>query len=475
MRAVFSALAFATLAAAVTGGSSAADEAGQVLMGRLFDARTGSIVEHGVVVVSGDRVVCSGALADCTIDPAAELHDFGTATILPGLIDLHVHARAHYAAAFPASGVTTVRDANNTFAALDAIRNASLAPRLFASGPMLDSSDSVIAPMSPTAGRLGDYPIETIMPIFVDDAASARAAVDALAAAGADHVKIYETIGEDAFSAAAARAAELGLPVMADIGTAFTRGLTLARLDIVEIAQAGANTIEHMSGLALAYRRRGGDPLAETVDMTIIDGIANDLLASGTAFVPTLANRHQFAGSAMLDSTGFDGAQRMAGFMQGQWSAVRGYAEAAALRTAADQRLSEALLERLLEGGALIGAGSDVPAAPGMLPGAGLHMELEALVLAGLSPGQALQAATVSAAAIIGRDDLGHLAPGALADVLVIDGDPMSDIRATRRILAVWQNGVPVDLDAAWDSVAADFEAAIRAFQEAQARAREAE
>ncbi len=448
---------------AACGGQQASGE--QVLLGRLFDARSGAVIEQGVVVIFGERVVCSGAWPDCAWDDRAEIHDFGEATILPGLIDLHVHARAHYAAAFPASGVTTVRDANNTFESLDAIRGAPVRPRLIASGPMLDSSDSVIAPMSATAGRLGEHPIDTIMPIFVDDAASAEAAVDALAEAGADHVKVYETIGEDAFRAAAARAAEHGMPVMADIGMVLTRGLTMARLDIVQIAEAGADTVEHMSGLALAYQRRGGDPLDETLDDAILDAIAEDLLASGAAFVPTLANGHQFSGTGELDTDGFDGASRMAPHMEGQWSAIRGMAEAIRPRTLADRRLSEAMLVRLIEGGALIGAGSDIPAAPGMLPGAGLHMELEALTLAGLGPEQALQAATVNAARIIRRDDLGHLQLGAVADILVVDGDPLSDIRATRRVLAVWQAGEPLDVAAAWDGAATDFEAAMRAYQ----------
>jgi imidazolonepropionase-like amidohydrolase len=464
-------LAAVLAALAGSAGVAQAQPDEQVLIGRLFDARNGIIGGPSVVVITEGRVACSGHRLECVWSDGAEIHDFGEATILPGLIDLHVHARAHYAAAFPASGVTMVRDANNTFEALAAIRAAPVAPRLIASGPMLDSPDSVIASMSATAGRLGKHPIGAIMPIFVDDAASAAAAVDARAAAGAAHVKVYETIGEDAFRAAAARASEHGMAVMADIGTAFTRGLTMARLDIVQIAEAGADTVEHMSGLALAYQRRGGDPLDETLDSAILDAIAEDLLASGAAFVPTLANGHQFAGTGALDTGGFDGAARLSPFLEGQWTAVRGFAEAAAPRTGADRRLSEAMLVRLIEGGALIGAGSDIPAAPGMLPGAGLHMELEALTLAGLSPDRALQAATINAARIIGRDDLGHLQPGAIADIVVVDGSPLSDIRVTRRVLAVWQAGEPLDVAAAWDGVAADFEAVMQAYEAAQAEA----
>lgn len=448
--------------------ASARPAADLVLQGRLFDARAGEVIEDGVVVVAGGRVVCSGAADACEWSGGPEVRAFADATILPGLIDLHVHARSHYAAAFPAMGVTTVRDANNTLAAIAAIRANPFAPRVLASGPMLDSPQSVIIRMSETAGRAGEHPIETIMPLIADDAAEAIAAVDALAAAGADHVKLYESLGEEAFRAAAARAREHGLPVMTDAGTAFTRGLTLARMDIVDAANAGVDTVEHFSGLALAYRQRGGDPFAETVDMTIMSDIARDLQAAGTAQVPTLATRHLFADSGALDLSGFGAAERLAPFMEGQWSFSRRFAQAQTARLQADGRLSAALLPQLLAAGVLIGAGSDTPAAPGALPGAALHMELEALVHAGLTPADALQAATVNAARIIRRADLGHLGAGAVADIVVVAGDPLADIRDSRNILAVWRAGEALDIDAAWAAAEAEFAELMRRYAAAQ-------
>lgn len=105
----------------------------------------------------------------------------------------------------------------------------------------------------------------------------------------------------------------------------------------------------------------------------------------------------------------------------------------------------------------LIGAGSDLLAAPYMLPGAALHQELEALVAAGFSPDEALQAATSNAAAILGHEEFSNLRRGARADVLVV-GDPTQDICDTRRILAVWKDGKKVEIEQAWRAVEAHLQ-----------------
>jgi imidazolonepropionase-like amidohydrolase len=126
-----------------------------------------------------------------------------------------------------------------------------------------------------------------------------------------------------------------------------------------------------------------------------------------------------------------------------------------------DLRLVEALFRRLRDGGVTIGAGSDVPAAPGMVPGWGIHQELEALVLMGVTPVEALRAATHEASGILGQGDLGHLDAGARADFVVVRGDPTQEITDTRQVEAVWLGGRAVDLEEAWTMVAERFEAAM--------------
>ena len=97
--------------------------------------------------------------------------------------------------------------------------------------------------------------------------------------------------------------------------------------------------------------------------------------------------------------------------------------------------------------GGLIGAGTDAPAGDYNLPGGGLHRELALLVRAGLTPMAALHAATGAAGKILGRPDLGTLRPGSIADVLIVAGNPATDIRATRNVRFVLQAGrvLPID------------------------------
>lgn len=82
---------------------------------------------------------------------------------------------------------------------------------------------------------------------------------------------------------------------------------------------------------------------------------------------------------------------------------------------------------------------------PGVVHGASLHRELELLVHAGLSPSEALSAATFVPAACFHLDDRGRVAPGLRADLVLVDGDATRDVLATRRIVTVWRAGLPVD------------------------------
>ena len=430
------------------------------LLGRVFDARAGTVIEHGVVVIAGERIRCAGAREACDWDDATAQHDYGDALLLPGLIDLHVHARPHFIDAFVPAGVTTIRDAGNTLDNIAQLRGTPGAPRIFAAGPLIDGPDSVMTPDGPRpldVDTLGAQPSLT-----VTSADEAETAIAALADRGVDWIKLYEQLPPDVFDAAVAAAARHELPVMSDLGLVVTRGLSGADVDARQAAATGVTTLEHIGGAALAYARLGGDPFAETLDAAHIDRIVADLADSAVAVVPTAGNTAQFLAPDSLERDGLPGGDRIAPHFDGYWSHLAGVLEppAAHARARADQRLLDALLPRLHAAGVPIGAGSDAPAAPYIVPGPALHQELEALVGAGLTPVQALQAATDVAAGILGQPDLGRLDAGTRADVLVVDGDPLADIRATRNVVAVWKDGAAVDLAAAWPALEAALDAA---------------
>src|SRR5262249_23712801 len=108
---------------------------------------------------------------------------------------------------------------------------------------------------------------------------------------------------------------------------------------------------------------------------------------------------------------------------------------------------------RLQSLGVPILAGTDAPSM-GVAHGVSLHRELELLVAAGLSPAEALAAATAAPAKAFGLSDPGRIARGLRADLVLLDGDPTADIKATRRIVGVWKGGRPIDRDAWRDRVA---------------------
>ncbi len=442
------------------------EDATEVVTGRLFRSSDGSLIEEGVVVLAGERVACSGEAGACQWPEETPVHPFPGSTILPGLIDLHVHARPHYVGAFLSAGVTTIRDANNDLETVRALRSAEHAPRIFASGPLLDGPDAFFAQFPGSEpGHPARQSLDRIMPVIVENPEEARSAVAALADAGVDLIKLYEQIDPVAFRAAVDEAREHGVPVAADIGTAFTRGLSGATMDIVDAAEAGVTTVEHFSGLALAYQRRGGDPFDPELDEAVLDAIARALVDSGTAFVPTVATPIQAEAPETLALDDLPGLAGMEPHLEAGWAMARQMGEMGRDALQAELRLVEALFGRLHEGGARIGAGSDLPAAPGMMPGWGLHQELEALARMGMTPAEALRAATSVAAGILGDTSLGHLEPGAQADLVVVRGDPTSEITATRQVEAVWFGGRAVDLDAGWSAVAEGFEAMAEAMR----------
>ncbi|MGY0633633.1 amidohydrolase family protein [Luteimonas sp. A478] len=432
-----------------------------VLLGRVFDARHGQVLEKGVVVLAEGRIRCAGKSGDCRWPADTPVHDYGQATLLPGLIDLHVHARPHYVRAFVPSGVTTVRDANNTLAMIGTLRSTPGAPRILASGPALDGPKSVLAG---EPSPLDSQPLESLMPVTVTNADDASIAVLALRDAGVDWIKLYDQIPPDAFHSAVQTAREAGVPVMADLGIMLTRGLDGAEVDAVQAGAAGVSTLEHISGAALAYQRLGGDPMAESLDEALLEQLVQAIAGSGMAVVPTAGAARQLHDPEALGLDDLPGAARVRPHFKSYWEYLEGVlaGEGPQSRSAADLRLASALLPRLHAAGVPIGAGSDLPAAPRMLPSAALHQELEALVQAGLTPAQALQSATHVAASILGSDDLGRLEADTTADILVVDGDPLTNILHTRQVRAVWFNGDAVDLDAAWEEVERALEQAAR-------------
>ncbi|GGO29733.1 amidohydrolase family protein [Deinococcus humi] len=411
------------------------------LYGRLLAPATGQVIERGVVLTHEGQIVDVGPVEAVSVPLDARSVALGEATILPGLIDLHVHARPHYTPLSLEAGVTTIRDAAGSLNNVTDLRASPSGPRVFAAGPALDAPSSVFGQFGQgVLGRVGDRDAGAWV---LETPSDAVRAVETLADAGMDVVKLYEQLEVDVYRASACRAEARGLPVMTDLGLLCTRGLDGAQVDALDAIRAGVRSIEHASGYALALTRLGGDPYAEVLDARLVRHLARTTVSAGVALVPTLVTLAGLAGELghqRWPNAGF--ANERARSFEPQWAPLRALPEGHRRSARADLRLARALVREMLDLGGCVVAGTDSPAAPDTLPGWALHAELDLLVGCGMTPLEAVRAATWAAARVLGGDDLGQLRRGAAADLLVVRGQPDRRLTDLRAVELVMQNGV---------------------------------
>ena len=351
------------------------------------------VVIQNVRVFDGSRMLprTSVAIADgciagvgrnLKIPARARIIDGRGKTLLPGLIDAHVHVRTtEDLAAALAFGVTTCLDMFTMHELAARARAEQAAGRADGRADLLSAGTPATAP----GGHGTEYGVA--IPTL-SRPEEARAFVDARLAEGSDYLKIIKDDG----SAFGFRRPTLDrATVAALIKAAHARGrLALVHIATVEDARealgSGADGIAHVhSGLADA-------------------AVARAAAKGGAFWTPTLAViTHEAAGVKREAALGI----------------VRG----------------------LHGAGVRILAGTDAPN-PGTAYGETLHTELSLLVEAGLSPVEALAAATSAAAGAFRLVDRGRIAPGLRADLVLVEGDPSRDIGATRKIAAVWKHGV---------------------------------
>jgi imidazolonepropionase-like amidohydrolase len=418
----------------------------------VVDVREGRLVRSQTVVVKGNRIEAVMAAGARSIPADGRVIDARGKFLIPGLWDMHVHSAAAAAREFPvylANGVTGVRNMHATVdTALALVRGIKrqlaagtlVGPRFLANGPIVDG---------PEPAQRGSVPVGT--------AAAARNAVDSLVAGGADFIKVYIRLPREAYFGIAEQAKRRRVPFV---------GHVPITVRAEEVADAGQRSIEHTHELDWSCSTRGDSIraafLADTapsratyrharsgLTATWSGGQCAAAIAAmkrnGTWFVPTLV-----VGWAPLaaDSVAADSAA--IGVVPGTtlewWWKEHGQMPPEERRVAeAELRSGVALVGLLHEAGVPLLAGSDT-GNPFVIPGFSLHAELELLVRAGLSPLAALQTATVNPARFLeATDSLGTVEAGKLADLVLLDADPLADIRNAAKIRAVITNGRYLD------------------------------
>ncbi|HEX6994098.1 MAG TPA: amidohydrolase family protein [Gammaproteobacteria bacterium] len=430
----------------------------------VIDVRTGDVLPDRTIVVRRGIIRSIAPTSTANVPDEAIVVEQRGAYVVPGLWDMHVHIRGgsrleganeRWLAQYLGFGVTAVRDAGGDLP--DAVLRWKAAiesgeipgPRIFTSLQKIDGPDGAWGGSIPVAAS------EDIAP-----------ALEELAVGGADFIKIYDgSISPRVFLEVLAEAERRGLRTAAHIP------LSVPFEDAVD---AGLDSVEHAFHLVKAAHprdraesrrfERDGIPLefepffvavaelGAKADDAQARRIFRKMAARGTALTPTLYIRTVWNGIRDYDT--YQDDPRLADVPTEILATFEPGLDVLANRTAAERASDERLeamslhLTRLAaEEGVTILAGSDTGVSnPFAYPGDSLHHELEALVDAGLSPLQALQAATIEAATWLGKaDELGTIEEGKAADLLVLGGNPLVDIRNTRAIVAVVQQGVYFD------------------------------
>ena len=332
--------------------------------------------------------------------PEAEVVDGGGGTLLPGLIDTHVHVdKVSQLEAAASWGVTTLLDmGNKDLANLATLKNGPGLPTLRSAGHPASAPNSVFV-------RKMGFSVSTT----VTGPGDAARFVAERVAEGSDYIKILvedpkipgtRALGEQTVAALVAAAHGAGLTTVAHVVSADT--MTTA-------VRAGADIVTHTA----LTSDLGPDLMALLAEREVV-------------IIPTLTMMqgvvHAIGGRFMM--------RVLAPFVP----AVR-----------LNYRHAKSTVATFRDAGAVILAGTDsnddLTAPCQVAHGESLHEELERLVDAGLSPAQALRGATSLAARIFGLTDRGVIAPGRRADLVLVDGDPLQDISATRNIRGVWIGG----------------------------------
>jgi imidazolonepropionase-like amidohydrolase len=382
---------------------------------RLFDGTR--VVPSATVVFDNGRIVAAGANA--AVPENAQVIDGTGKTLLPGLIDAHTHVFGPALERALRFGVTTELDMFTSVGTLkqqkaeQAAGNVANRADIFSAGTLVT-----------VAGGHGTeyFPIPTFTP-----GGDAQAFIDARIAEGSDYIKLVYEHGR-AFSLKFSSLTKEDLRAL--IAAAHKRD----KLAVVHIS-----TLE---GARIAIDA-GADGLVHLFGETAPDAELGKYIARHRAFVvPTLTVIESTTGTASGASLAED--TRMKAYLNAE--EVRGLRSSFPKRPNSTNKIEHAFatVRQLKAAGARILAGTDAPN-PGTTHGASMHRELELLVQAGLTPVEALTAATSTPAAAFSLKDRGRIAAGLRADLLLVDGDPTTDITATRSIATVWKGGVALD------------------------------
>lgn len=409
--------------------------------GNVISGAGDAVLRDAVIVVYQGRIETVAPREGFDIPKSATEIDVTGRWIIPGLIDGHTHVQRWALGRYVAAGVTSVRDLHGQGDSVLALKEevslgGEVAPRIYSAGAMIDGIPPTYD--DATGIRNGDQ---------------ARRAVDTRAVAGVDYIKIYTKVTPDLLKPLLDEAGTFNLKVTAHLG--LTDALTAAKL--------GVAAIEHMSGVPEAASGNGAEKFyAEhrksffegwnffekswaRLDSASLTRVATTLADMRVAVVPTLVLHETYSRLDDPAVLGSDDIKSVPDSEVSRWNLPdlktrAGWDDTQFAAFRASRPNQDLFLRAFRSAGGRIVAGTDATNQM-LVPGWSLHTELELLVNAGLTPEDALETATRNTAQLLGADSLGLVAPGKLADLVILRSNPLTDIRNTRSVERVMVRG----------------------------------
>jgi imidazolonepropionase-like amidohydrolase len=404
----------------------------------LIDGTGNPAIPNAAVVIEKGRIVAAGPRSQVKLPKHATVIDESGKFVLPGLWDMHAHfEQVEWGPIYLAAGVTTVRDCGNEFDFVTAVRNAitqgrGLGPRLLLAG-IVDGS-----------GKL------SLGVAKVDTPEQAKMWTDKYHDASFQQMKIYSSVKLEELKVVADEAHRLGMTVTGHVPEGITP---------YQAIEAGQDQINHIHYIA-DMMHEPFPPDMKRLERTKAIGnldlnspqaqkALSFLKDHHTVVDPTIALMEFFTASTAKPPSSFEpGVEKLPTELGAQLNDVGPPGPNAEAGEKAFQKYVE-IVGALHKNGIPVVAGTDQT-----VPGHSLHREIELYVQAGFTPMEAIQAATIVPARVMGIDkEVGTVEVGKRADLIVINGDPLQDIHNTRNVEYVITNGTMYNSPELWKSV----------------------
>lgn len=355
--------------------------------------------------------------------------------IIPGLLDMHCHIQEKFAPYFLASGVTTVRNTAGNVVMIENLIHASIdapTPAVYSADRMIDGTPGLWGPTSE-----GNF--------VTDDPEEARKEVRRQIGGGAKFIKVYGWANREVMYAAVDEAKKFNVEVSCDL-------IHSKELNALDAAQIGVTWFEHASGFIQALYP-GWYPSADQTEWSHINWgnpdekkikeLCEQMIHYNVKLCPTLVVNDQVEQHPDYwhPKNNITGSLEKNNILIEHWRNMSAQVDVMNEQIGKLNNFTKMIAKTYFELGGTVVTGTDTPALIWTFPGMALHRELELFVEIGFTEMEALQAATVKAAQSIGLNAIGAIKEGNIADLVILDNNPLEDIKHTKDIDQVIKGG----------------------------------